>query len=75
EAGSAQISPKHGNVIVNTGGASSSDVLELMLAAYHSVKRRFGVELEPEIILAGHLKHTWENSRDRSPRSPNHVKN
>ncbi|MCP4203025.1 MAG: UDP-N-acetylmuramate dehydrogenase, partial [bacterium] len=47
EAGSAQISPKHGNVIVNTGGASSSDVLELMLAAYHSVKRRFGVELEP----------------------------
>ncbi len=75
ECGGAQISPKHANVIVNAGGASSSEVLELMLAAYDAVARRFGVELEPEIILAGHLGGTWKKSRGRRPRSPIHVKN
>ncbi|MDH4066452.1 MAG: UDP-N-acetylmuramate dehydrogenase, partial [Acidobacteriota bacterium] len=65
--GGARISPKHGNVIVNTGGASSSDVLELMLAAFRAVRARFGVELEPEVILAGNLHRVWRDScRDRS---------
>jgi UDP-N-acetylmuramate dehydrogenase len=72
--GDAQISPKHGNVIVNTGGAGSGDVLELMLAAYHAVERRFGVELEPEIILTGNLRGVWEESRARRPQRPIHVK-
>ncbi|MFQ5525585.1 MAG: UDP-N-acetylmuramate dehydrogenase [Thermoanaerobaculia bacterium] len=63
--GGARISPKHGNVIVNTGGARSSEVLELMIAAYHAVHDRFGVELEPEVILAGKLKHVWNQARTR----------
>ncbi len=75
EVGGAQISPKHGNVIVNNGGAGSSDVLELMLAAYDAVERRFGVELEPEIILAGKLRRAWDESRRRRSQSPIHVKN
>lgn len=64
--GGAQISPKHGNVIVNTGGARSSDVLELMLTAYRAVRERFGVELEPEVILAGDLRRLWERELSRS---------
>ena len=74
-AGGAQISPKHGNVIVNIGGARSSDVIELMLAAYRCVERRFGVRLEPEIILTGNLRSTWEDSRSSGPRDSIHVKN
>ena len=63
--GGAQISPKHANVIVNTGGARSSEVLELMLGAYRAVRERFGVELEPEVILAGCLKRIWNEERSR----------
>ena len=63
--GGAQISPKHGNVIVNVGGASSDDVLELMMTAYRAVRERFDVELEPEVILAGNLRRTWEGARSR----------
>jgi UDP-N-acetylmuramate dehydrogenase len=68
-AGGAQISPKHGNVIVNTGGARSAEVLELMLTAQDAVKRRFGVTLEPEIILIGSLRRSWDEGRERSEES------
>lgn len=73
-AGGARISPRHGNVIVNTGGASSANVLELMVAAYDAVLRRFGIELQPEIILAGELKSSWEHSCARRREELIHVK-
>jgi UDP-N-acetylmuramate dehydrogenase len=74
-AGAAQISPKHGNVIVNLGGAGSGDVLALMLTAYDAVSRRFGIELEPEVILTGVLKRRWDESHVRLSPNPIHVKN
>ena len=74
-AGAAQISPKHGNVIVNLGGAESRDVLSLMLTAYDAVEKRFGVELEPEVILTGILRRRWDESRGRHSPDPIHVKN
>jgi UDP-N-acetylmuramate dehydrogenase len=58
-SGGAAISDKHANVIVNLGDARAGDVLELMLAARRAVGERFGVELEPEIILAGELGERW----------------
>jgi UDP-N-acetylmuramate dehydrogenase len=58
-AGGAQISPKHANVIVNVGDARADDVLALMLLARTSVHERFGVELEPEIVLEGDLRERW----------------
>jgi UDP-N-acetylmuramate dehydrogenase len=58
-AGGAEISPKHANVIVNHGGARAEDVLALMLAARTAVRAAFGVELEPEIVLAGPLGERW----------------
>jgi UDP-N-acetylmuramate dehydrogenase len=53
--GGAQISPIHGNVIVNTGGATARDVLALLYLAKHAVHRRFAVDLKPEIrYLSNH---------------------
>lgn len=60
--GGAQISPRHANVIVNLGNASAGDVLALMLAARAAVAARFGIELEPELVLAGHLRQRWREA-------------
>ena len=51
--GGAMISPVHGNVIVNTGGAKAGDILALMNLARDEVRRLTGIELEPEIRVAG----------------------
>ena len=51
--GGAAIASWHGNFIINTGGASSSDVRFLMDEAARRVKEERGFDLEPEIILAG----------------------
>ena len=59
KAGGAQISPKHGNVIVDLGRARAADVLSLMVEARRAVERRFGIALEPEVVLAGGLRAEW----------------
>jgi UDP-N-acetylmuramate dehydrogenase len=51
--GHAQISQRHGNFIVNLGGAKGADVRQLMELARNEVRARFGVELEPEVRLLG----------------------
>ena len=51
--GKAQISPVHANFIVNTGGATPSDVVALMALARRTVRQRFGVELELEVEPRG----------------------
>ncbi len=51
--GGAQISPRHGNFIVNTGGATASDVRALAEEVKRRVLDRFGVQLEEEVIYAG----------------------
>jgi UDP-N-acetylmuramate dehydrogenase len=53
EEGAAQISTKHGNYIVNRGGATADQVLRLIQRARHEVHARFGVELELEVRLVG----------------------
>ena len=55
--GGALISPRHANVIVNTGAASAADVLILMRKMRDAVREKFGVTLMPEVELLG-LK--WE---------------
>ncbi|MEM7567610.1 MAG: UDP-N-acetylmuramate dehydrogenase [Pseudomonadota bacterium] len=47
--GGAQISPLHGNFIVNTGGASSRDVLALIARARGAVEARTGVAMDCEV--------------------------
>jgi UDP-N-acetylmuramate dehydrogenase len=51
--GRAQISPRHANFIVNTGGASAADIVALIALARRTVRERFGVELELEVELRG----------------------
>jgi UDP-N-acetylmuramate dehydrogenase len=51
--GRAQVSPKHGNFIVNLGGASAEDVRQLMELARAEVNAQFGVLLIPEVKLIG----------------------
>ena len=52
-AGEAEISTKHANFIVNTGHAKASDVMALMGQVQETVFKRFGVELELEVIIVG----------------------
>lgn len=51
--GGAAVSEKHAGFIVNTGGASASDVLALIGKIQEAVRRADGVELEPEIRFVG----------------------
>ena len=51
--GDAQISPWHGNFIVNTGRATASEVRALAEEVKRRVMDRFGVQLEEEVIYAG----------------------
>lgn len=53
--GGAQVSEKHAGFIVNTGGATSRDVLELMEIVWDTVRRQTGVELEPEVRIVGEM--------------------
>lgn len=46
----AQISDKHAGFIINRGNATSDDVLLLINKTLNTVKEKFGVVLEPEII-------------------------
>ena len=47
--GGAQVSEKHCGFVVNTGGASASDVLTLIREVQKRVREKFGVELETEV--------------------------
>ena len=51
--GGAMISEKHANFIINTGGASAKDILDLLNLARSEVKKQTGIELEPEIKVLG----------------------
>lgn len=51
--GGAMISPLHANFIVNTGGATASDVLALIGHARALVRLKTGVLLEPEVKVWG----------------------
>lgn len=51
--GGAVVSPKHGNFIVNDGGATAADVLALMRLVQAEVERQFGIRLVREVELVG----------------------
>ena len=55
----ANIVPGHGNFIINRGGATSDDVIELVKLARRVAKDRRSIELEPEALLYG---GQWEEA-------------
>ncbi len=51
--GQAQIAVRHANFIVNLGGAKATEVRQLMELAQSEVRRRFNIELTPEVKFVG----------------------
>lgn len=51
--GGAQVSEKHCGFVVNKGGATAMDVLNLIREVQRRVKEQFGVELETEVRFLG----------------------
>lgn len=51
--GGAMVSDKHAGFVVNTGGATAKDVLDLIEYIQKNVEEKFGVKLEPEVRLTG----------------------
>jgi len=54
--GHAVVSELHGNFMVNEGGARAADVAKLIEKVRTEVRRRFNVELEPEVEFVGRWK-------------------
>ncbi len=51
--GDAQISPVHGNFILNLGQATADQVVQLIAVAKTRVRNQFGVQLEEEVRYIG----------------------
>jgi UDP-N-acetylmuramate dehydrogenase len=54
--GAAVVSELHGNFIINEGGATAVDVAKLIERVRAEVRRRFNIELEPEVEMVGRWK-------------------
>ena len=51
--GGAQVSEKHSGFLINIGGATAQDILELIVFCQKEVKEQFGVTLETEVKIVG----------------------
>lgn len=56
--GDAEVSPVHGNFIVNRGHATSAEVLALIRHIRARVRQQRGIDLQPEVLLYG---QRWED--------------
>ncbi len=56
QIGGAQVSMKHAGFIVNTGNATTNDIIKLIKHIQHEVKSRFDVDLETEVRFIGELE-------------------
>ena len=55
QVGGAQVSTKHAGFVVNAGGATAEDVLNLIKEVQKRVKEAHGVELQPEVRMIGEI--------------------
>ena len=53
KVGGARVSPLHAGFVVNEGGATAQDILDLMKIVQETVKEQSGVTLEPEVRIIG----------------------
>ena len=51
--GQIEVSPVHANYLVNLGGGTAEDALELIELVKEKVRERLGIELEPEVRVVG----------------------
>ena len=54
--GGAEVSVKHAGFVVNAGGATAHDVLQLIDEIRKIIRERYGVELQPEVMVLGEEK-------------------
>jgi UDP-N-acetylmuramate dehydrogenase len=62
QSGQAMISDKHANFIVNLGGATANDVLELISRARKTVFEKLGINLELEVKLIGFSESMYKEA-------------
>lgn len=53
QIGGARVSDKHCGFVINTGTASAADVLDVIHHIQQTVKEKFDITLEPEVIILG----------------------
>ncbi len=53
--GGARVSEKHAGFVINSGGATASDIMAVIDHVMDEVERQFKVRLEPEIRMLGEL--------------------
>lgn len=53
QVGGAQVSEKHCGFVINKDNATATDIYKLMQEVKEKVRQKFGVTLEPEVILLG----------------------
>ena len=51
--GGAKVSVLHSGFVSNRGGATATDILDLMTLVQNTVYDQFGVKLEPEVRIIG----------------------
>ena len=51
--GGAQVSELHSGFVINIGGATATDIIQLMEIVQQTVMDKFGVMLEPEVRIIG----------------------
>ena len=51
--GGAQVSEKHSGFLINIGGATAQDILDLIAFCQKEVENQFGVALETEVKIVG----------------------
>jgi UDP-N-acetylenolpyruvoylglucosamine reductase len=54
--GNARVSDVHGNFIVNDGGATADEVLELIAKIKATAREKRGIELETEVQIVGNRR-------------------
>jgi len=60
QIGGARVSEKHGNFIVNVGGATAEDIENLINKVRVSVQHKTGIDLHPEVRIIGEYTSTHE---------------
>ena len=54
--GGAAVSQKHSGFVINKGGATAQDILDVIEHVQKTVKEKFGVDLHPEVRIIGEDK-------------------
>ncbi|MEZ5566279.1 MAG: UDP-N-acetylmuramate dehydrogenase [Gammaproteobacteria bacterium] len=67
QRGGAQVSPKHANFIINTGGATAADIEGLIEEVRATVEARSGLRLETEVHIVGEFADSGSRSATETP--------